>query len=211
MTTNASNQPNRTPQQNGYNPITLEDVTKSPQPPWQEYFGELGDPIARCIAAPLLLFIFLLSRGEPLVAPLTLLVLLGCLFVRLDNHPRQIAAVPLTLATIKLSFQMASFLNSSAQSAVSLRNSSMDPGFIWLPMFFSICLVFIPRRDSVTFKIVLAGSCVLLASGLLPGQGFVAIFYMVDATLFIAMVVGIFMDLKTYMTGQAQSNLRPAQ
>jgi hypothetical protein len=86
----------------------------------------------------------------------------------------------------------------------------MDPGFIWLPMFFSICLVFIPRRDSVTFKIVLAGSCVLLASGLLPGQGFVAIFYMVDATLFIAMVVGIFVDLKTYMLSQAQSNLRPA-
>jgi hypothetical protein len=211
MTTNASNQPNHSPQQNGYNPITLEDVTKPPQSPWPEYFGELRDPVARCIAAPLLLFIFLFSRGEPLVAPLTLLVLLGCLFVRLDNHPRQIAAVPLTLAAIKLSFQMASLLSSSEQSALSLRNSSMDPGFIWLPMFFSICLVFIPRRDSVTFKIVLAGSCVLLASGLLPGQGFVAIFYMLDAMLFVAMVVGIFVDLKTYMPAQAQSNLRPAQ
>jgi hypothetical protein len=135
MTTNASNQPNHSPQQNGYNPITLEDVTKPPQSPWPEYFGELRDPVARCIAAPLLLFIFLFSRGEPLVAPLTLLVLLGCLFVRLDNHPRQIAAVPLTLAAIKLSFQMASLLSSSEQSALSLRNSSMDPGFIWLPMF----------------------------------------------------------------------------
>ncbi len=124
MTTNASNQPNQTPQQNGYNPITLDDVTKPAQSPWQDYFGELSDPIARCIAAPLLLFIFVFSRSEPLVAPLTLLVLLGCLFVRLDSHPRQIAAVPLTLATIKLSFQMASFLNSSTQSALSLRNAS---------------------------------------------------------------------------------------
>jgi hypothetical protein len=135
MTTNASNQPNQTPQQNGYNPITLDDVTKPAQSPWQDYFGELSDPIARCIAAPLLLFIFVFSRSEPLVAPLTLLVLLGCLFVRLDSHPRQIAAVPLTLATIKLSFQMASFLNSSTQSALSLRNASADPGFIGFPCF----------------------------------------------------------------------------
>jgi hypothetical protein len=86
----------------------------------------------------------------------------------------------------------------------------MDPRFVWLPMFFAICLVYMPRRDSVTFKIVFAGSCVLLASGLLPGQGFVAIFYVFDTTLFVAMIVGIFLDLKAYMAPQVQNNLRPA-
>jgi hypothetical protein len=210
MTTNSSNQPHHTPQQNGYNPLTIDDVTRPPHSPSQDYFGELRNPMARCIAAPLLFFIFVFSHREPLVAPLTLLVLLGCLFIRLENQPRQIAAVPLTLATIKLSFQMASLLDSATPSALFLRDFSTDPGFIWLPMFFSICLVLIPRRDSVTFKIVLADSCVLLASGLLPGQGFVAIFYVIDSTLFIAMVVGIFFDLKTYIAPKVQNNLRPA-
>jgi hypothetical protein len=210
MTTNSSNQPKHTPQQNGYNPLTIDDVTRPPHSPSRDYFGELRNPMARCIAAPLLFFIFVFSHREPLVAPLTLLVLLGCLIIRLDYQPRQIAAVPLTLATIKLSFQMASLLDSPTPSDLFLRNFSTDPGFIWLPMFFSICLVLIPRRDSVTFKIVLAGSCVLLASGLLPGQGFVAIFYVIDSTLFIAMVVGIFLDLKTYIAPKVQNNLRPA-
>jgi hypothetical protein len=209
MTTNSSNQPKPTPQQNSYDPITLDDVTQSAQSR-QDYFGELRDPIARCVAAPLLFFIWVFSNREPLVAPLTLLVLLGCLFARLDNHPRQIAAAPLTLAAIKLSFQMASLLNTSASGASSLRGLSPDPGYVWLPMFFSICLVFIPRRDSVTFKIILAGSCVLLASGLLPGLGFVAVFYLLDATLFLAMVVGIFIDLSSYVPPQVHGGVRAA-
>jgi hypothetical protein len=215
MTTNSPNQPNHAPRQNGYNPVTLNDVARPPQwpwqAPWQDYFGELRDPIARCVAAPLLFFIFVFSGRDALLAPLTLLVLLGCLLIRLENHPRQIAAVPLTLAAIKLAFEMASLLNSPARNALSLRSFPTDPGFIWLPMFFSACLVFIPRRESATFKIILAGSIVLLASGLLPGQGFVAIFYLLDYTLFIAMIVGIFVDLKAYSPAQVQNNLRPAQ
>jgi hypothetical protein len=209
MTTNSSNQPKPAPQQNGYNPITLDDLQKSGQSSRSDCFGELTDPLARCVAAPLLLFIFVFSNSEPLVAPLTLLVLLGCLFIRLDHHPRQIAAVPLTLAGIKLAFQMAEYLNSSAANALSLRGFS-GPGFIWLPMFFSACLIFIPRRDSVTFKIILAGSCLLLASGLLPGQGFVAIFYLLDGTLFLGMVVGIFIDLKSYVPAQVHSSVGAA-
>jgi hypothetical protein len=209
MTTNSSDQPHPAPRQNGYNPITLDDVQGPGQAPRSAYLGELTDPLVRCVAAPLLFFIFVFSNREPLVAPLTLLVLLGCLFVRLDNHPRQIAAVPLTLAGIKLAFQMAEYLNSSAPSALSLRGFSA-PGFIWLPMFFSACLVFIPRRDSVTFKIILAGSCLLLAAGLLPGAGFVAVFYLLDGTLFLAIVVGIFIDLKSYMPVQFHSGTRAA-
>jgi type IV secretory pathway VirB3-like protein len=198
MTTNSSNQPKPTPRQNGYNPITLDDVQRTAQSTSSDYLGELRRPLARCIAAPLLFFILVFCNREPLIAPLTFLVLLGCLFIRLDNHPRQIAGVPLTLAAIKLSFQMVSFLDSPSPSALSLRGFS-DPGFVWLPMFFSICLVLIPRRDSVTYRIILAGSCLLLASGLLPGEGFVAVFYLLDTTLFLAMAVGIFIDLNSYV------------
>jgi hypothetical protein len=210
MTTNSSSQPKPTPEHNGYNPITLDDLQKSSQSSPSDYFGELRDPLVRCVAAPLLFFIiFVTSNREPLVAPLTLLVLLGCLFIRLDHHPRQIAAVPLTLAGIKLAFQMADSLNSSSANALSLRGFS-DPGFVWLPMFFSVCLVFIPRRDSVTFRIILAGSCLLLASGLLPGQGFVAIFYLLDTTLFLAIVVGIFIDLKSHVPAPVHSSVGAA-
>jgi hypothetical protein len=77
-------------------------------------------------------------------------------------------------------------------------------------MFFSICLVFIPRRDSVTFKIILAGSCVLLLSGLLPGQGFVVVFYLLDTTLFLAMIVGIFIDWKSYGPAPVDGGVRAA-
>ncbi len=212
MTTNSSNQPNHTPQKDGYNPVTLDDVQKHVQSSLQVYIGELRDPVARCIAAPLLFFIlaFAFSHREPLlVALLTLLLLLGCLVFRLDSHTRQIAAVPLALAAIKLAFQMISLSDTTAQNTLSTRNFSMDPGFIWLPVFFSVCLAFIPRRDSVTFRIIVAGSCVLLASGLLPGQGFVVIFYLLDGTLFLASLVGIFVDLKTYMPAQAQNVARP--
>ena len=212
MTTNSTNQPGQTPQKNGYNPITLNDVQNHVQSTLDVYFAQLRAPVARCTAAPLLLVIFLFSHREPLVvAPLTLLTLLGCLLLRMDNHPRQIAAVPLSLATLKLAFQIMSLLNSSSQSAISVRNFSTDPGFIWLPMFFTVCLAFIPRRDSVTFKIILAGSCVLLASGLLPGQGFVVIFYLLDGLLFVAIAAGIFVDLKTYVAAPAPETLRPAQ
>jgi hypothetical protein len=210
MTTNSSNQPNHTPQQSAYHPITLEDVQRPSNSRELEPFGALSEPWARWVATPLLGFIFLYSLRVPIFAPLTIGVLLGCLFTRLDHYPRQIAAVPLTLAAAKLAFLIAAHLNFSGPNVWAVRNFAMDPGFVWLPMFFSICLIYIPRRDSVTFKIVLAGSCVLLASGLLPGQGFVAIFYVIDSTLFIAMIVGIFLDLKTYMAPQVQNHPRPA-
>jgi hypothetical protein len=211
MNTNSSHPP-KPSQEKGYNPITLDDVTNSSQSSLQHYFGELRDPVTRCVAAPLLFFIFTFTREDPVLAPLTLLILLGCLFARFDNYQRQIAAVPLTLAAIKVAAQMALYLTSPVATASFEKGSSMNPGFVWLPMFYSACLVFIPRRDSVTFKIVLASSCVLLASGLLPGQAFVGIFYLLNGTLFVAMIAGIFVDLKSYaLPTQVRGSVGAAQ
>jgi hypothetical protein len=209
MTTNSSNQTHQTRQQNGYNPITLEDVQRPASSLSPGYIGGLSEPWARWVATPLLGFLFVYTHRVPMVAPMAIVLLLGCLFARMDRHPRQIAGVPLTLAAIKLTFQMGSQVEFSGPHGMPV-DFAMDPGFVWLPMFFAICLVYMPRRDSFTFKIVFAGSCMLLASGLLPGPGFVAIFYLFDATLFIAITVGIFLDLKTHMAPQVQNNLRPA-
>lgn len=210
MTTNSPNQPNHSPQQNGYKPITLEDVQKPHQSRTQLLFAELNTPILRWIAAPLLGFIFLFCERNPEAAPLTILVLLGCLFTRLEGYPRQIAAAPLTLAAIKLSAQMASHFNLFSVGPSSTGDIAADGGFCWLPMFFSICLVYMPKRESVTFKLVLVSSCLLLLSGLLPMMGFVVIFNLLGYTLFMAMSASIAIDLKDPLSGGFQSSPRPA-
>jgi hypothetical protein len=209
MTTNASNQPNHTPQQNGYHPITFDDVQKPTQSSVEDLFRGLTSPVPRWAAAPLFGFLFFYTERMPFLAPLTILILLSCLLSRMENDVRKIAAVPLTLSAIKLSFEMSSQLAYNFW-VPGAPGSSNDVGFLWLPIFFSVCLVFIPLRESVTFRIVLAASCLLLASGLLPGQGFLCIFYLIDYLLFIAIVVGIFVDLKTYLPTQARSRLGAA-
>ena len=128
MTTSPNNSSNRPQQQNGYNPITREDVRGPQQSSGRDYFGELSDPVARCVAVPLLGFIFFFSLRMPLMAPLLILVLLGCLLARLDGRPRQIAAVPLTMSAIKLAFQMDQRLPRPAPATAIARTRHMfDP------------------------------------------------------------------------------------
>jgi hypothetical protein len=213
MTTNPQNPSNRPLHKNGYNPITLEDLQRHGTSAAQTYFDlhELTSPVARCFAIPLLFMILSYTLRTPIVAPLILLVLLGCVLVRLENHPRHIAAVPLTLSSIKLAFLMESSLEFGSLTHIKPGNTTWDPGFVWLPLFFSTCLILIPKRDSVTFKIVLASACVLLASGLLPAEGFLIIFYLLEGTLFFTIVVGIFADLKGNLPLQTRVSPRPAQ
>ena len=209
MTTNSSNQTKATPQQNGYNPITFNDLQRPTQSSAEDLFRGLTNPAPRWAVAPLFGFAFFYIERMPFFAPLTILILLSCLLSRMENDVRKIAAVPLTLSAIKLSFEMSSQLAYNFW-VPGTPGSSNDVGFLWLPIFFSACLVFIPVRESVTFRIVLAGSCLLLASGLLPGQGFLCIFYLINYLLFIAIVAGIFVDLKTHLPTQARPNLGAA-
>lgn len=210
MTTNSDNQERRSSQQNAYNPITFEDLPGPKESSSRDYFGELNDPLARWIAAPLLGFVFIFTLRMPVMGPLMVVVLLGCLLVRLDERPRQIAAVPLTMAAIKLAFQMAGRVTSTLLTAPYKRGDALDFSYIWLPVFFSACLIFIPKRDSVTFKIVLTGACLLIASGLLPGEGFVVIYYMLDGILFVAIVVGLIFDIKSNYQARPLADPHPA-
>jgi hypothetical protein len=209
MTSNSSQQPNHAPQQNGYNPITLDHLKRPAQSSAEDLFRGLTNPVPRWAAAPLFGFAFFYTERMPFLGPLMILILLSCLLSRLENDVRKIVAVPLTLSAIKLCFAMSSQLAYNFWLP-GTPGSSNDVGFLWLPIFFSACLVFIPARESLTFKIVLAASCFLLASGLLPGQGFLCIFYLIDYSLFVAIVVGIFVDLKTYLPTQARPTLGAA-
>lgn len=210
MTTTPPNSPHHTAQQTGYRPITFDDLQKPASGSSQDFAASLLAPVPRWAAAPFFGFICFYTQRLPFLAPLLVLILLSCLLARLEEHTRKIAAVPITLSAIKLSFAMANETAYDFFIPSGAARHSDYACFYWLPLFFSICLVFIPKRDSATFKIVLAASCLLLASGLLPGSGFIGIFYLIDYTLFIAIVVGIFVDLKSYATVPPQASPRPA-
>jgi hypothetical protein len=64
----------------------------------------------------------------------------------------------------------------------------------WLPLFFAVCLFYMPRFETCTGKILMVGSVLLLVSGLLPGGGFEVIFITTQYFLFIAIVVGLAVD-----------------
>jgi hypothetical protein len=210
MTTNSSNSPDRPAQQTTYRPITFDDLQKPASASSQDVAASLLAPVPRWAAAPFFGFICFYTQRMPFLAPLLVLILLSCLLARLEEHARKIAAVPMTLSAIKLSFAMANETAYDFWIPSGATHRADDACFYWLPLFFSICLVFIPKRESATFRIVLVASCLLLSSGLLPGSGFIGIFYMIDYTLFIAIVVGIFVDLKSYASAQPQPSPRPA-
>lgn len=199
MTTNNAPQPQGCPQnpgvpRSGYNPITLDDVLRPVQSDSLSSFCDLNDPATRMLAVPLFAVIGFFTPSLAATAPLLILVLLGCLIARLDNRQRQIAGIPVTLAAVKLAFQMASSTRLTGFSTTPSSNWP-DVGIPWLLLFFSICLFFIRDQDSATFKIVFGGSSALLGSGLLPGQGYLAIFCLVDYTLFFVILISLFIDM----------------
>lgn len=116
MTNTPINNPQDKPAQHdasrhGYNPITLGDVQKSSGPRGWDPLGGRDINLVRCIAAPFFVIIFGFSWHRFDSAALCVIVLLGCLLARMDAHQRQLAAVPLSLAAIKLSFQLATYMS----------------------------------------------------------------------------------------------------
>ena len=210
MTINSPDSSHRPAQRSAYNPITVDDLRKSGSASPSDFAASLLAPVPRWAAAPFFGFVLFYTEKLPFLAPLLVLILLSCLLARFEDHARKIAAVPLTLSAIKLSFAMANEAAYAFWIPSGNTHRADDGCFYWLPIFFSVCLVFIPNRDSATFKIVLAASSLLLASGLLPGSGFIAIFYLENYTLFIAVVVGIFVDLISHASAPQHASSRPA-
>ena len=81
-------------------------------------FGNFDWREARWLVMVLFGVIYWLTERDPLLRPITILVLLACLLFRLEGRAREIAGVPLTLAAIKLAYQ------SSAR--LQRRTSSVD-------------------------------------------------------------------------------------
>jgi hypothetical protein len=159
--------------------------------PSKGYFGWL--------AALVFLAIYVVSQRFVQLAPVTIGMLIACVLFRMSARERQFAAVPVALAGIKLALQLAGSVSNwtaGHTSSFAMPNvpKPQDFGVTWLPLFFSICLFYMPKRISVTSRIMLACSLILLVSGLLPGDGYMYKFGMVQCGLFLAVVIGLVVD-----------------
>src|SRR5215469_15253653 len=195
--TNHSNQPPKTPTPRGvYNPVTL--------PEQDEEFGPLDSRMMRLLAALLFTIIFVVTWKRPEFSPLTILVLAGCLLHRFDERQRRLATAPLVLAAIRLCLMLSAQLTGPGSShpfagmpiALPVVRTTADWGITWIPAFLSVCLFYLPRKDSITLKIVGLEAIAVILSSLLPGDGFASVLAVFNATLFFAVTVGLLFDLK---------------
>jgi len=179
-----------------YNPIRLGDS--------DEEFGPLDSRLTRLLAALLFTIIFLVTSERPEFAPLMILVLAGCLLYRLDERQRKLATAPLILAAVRLCLMLSSqiagrgsfYLFSGTPVAIPLNGGAGNWGVTWIPAFLSICLFYLPRKDSITLKIVAFEAIAVILSGLLPGEGFASVLAIFNATLFFAVTIALLFDLK---------------
>jgi hypothetical protein len=182
-----------------YNPITADQIAR----PRDDGAFDLTKTLSkgsRMLAVPFFGLLFVVENLKLAIAPISILLLFGCLYYRMDLRMRQIASIPLAFSTFLLFLQFSVGRGIGGVPSMNGLDQS-DPsgwGMPFVPLFLSACLFFMPLRDTKTFKMVAADSFLLLASGLIPGLGFLVIFYLVHYTLFIAIVIAIISDLKNY-------------
>src|SRR5215470_19160801 len=189
-----------------YRPITLADV--------QGAKGEKKDGFSALLSqyqgsgsrtiwlsAPLWVAISALTATQ-ILTPLVLLCLLGVLLYRMDDTSRKLAAIPLTFGAFRLISGVSLLLNSDVSSpnlrglggAATAWESCL--GMPWVPLLLTASLLYAPIRDAVTTKIMYWESIAMMISGLIPGQGFVGILCIIHYTLFIAIIIGLVVDLQ---------------
>jgi hypothetical protein len=73
----------------------------------------------------------------------------------------------------------------------------------WLPLFFAACIFLAPELSNYTGRFMMGMSVLLLASGLLPGEGFEFIFITCQYFLFLAVIIGLSIDFSRYLVTPA--------
>lgn len=179
--------------------------------PWDP-FGDSGKSYFGWLAALGFFALYAVTQRYVELAPVTIAVLIACVLFRLGPRERQFAAVPVVLAGIKLALELTSSLTllklgHTVPSPLSNQLRPVQFGVAWLPLFFSVCLFYMPKRISVTSKITLACSLILLISGLLPDDGYLYMFGLVQTCLFLAIAIGLVID---FVPKQANGVAQPA-
>lgn len=158
---------------------------------------------AKWLAVPVFAVIYAVAQHRPEFQPVTIFVLLACVLFRMENRHRQLVGVVLTMAAIKLAYQMASHSLSLFGLAASLQFRDAFAAVPWLPMFFATCVFYMPRVGMVTGRIITIGAIAMLASGLLPGDGYVLIFGSIEYLLFFAVGIGMAVDYSAPRNGNS--------
>jgi hypothetical protein len=139
--------------------------------------------------------VYWLVQRNPALSAITVLVLFACLTLRLDAIRRRIAIAPLSFATLLLVQRMvAHAISTGALEHARVGPQKVDAGLTWVPLFFAVCLFYMPHRPSYSGNFFISGSVLLLASGLLPGDSFLAIFTATQYFVFIALVIVLGVD-----------------
>jgi len=187
-----------------YRPLTLADVQGSAnkRKGLSTLLSQFQGGSSRTIwlSAPLLVLLAGLTASQ-ILTPLVLLCLLGVLLYRMDDTSRRLAAIPLAFGAFRLVTGVSLLLNSDVTSP---NQRGWGGGGIawetclgmpWVPSLLVACLLYAPVKDAVTTKIMYWESIAMMVSGLVPGQGFVGILCIIHYTLFIAVFVGLVIDL----------------
>lgn len=193
----APNQARRDVPRSAYNPITVDDLRKPSESGLEALVGPLDTTVARSSAAVFFVLLFVFSGRVLEFAPAIILVLLAGLLYRMNKRERQIAGAPLTFAGARLAVLLAerfSPWDTSAYATPGLFHST-DIGVPWMPLFLSVCLFYMPVKDTYTSKLIFWDSVVLLLSGLLPVDSFWVVFAAVLYTLFAGMAIALAFDL----------------
>jgi hypothetical protein len=191
------NQARRDVPRGAYNPITLDDLQKPSESGLEALIGPLETNVARSCAAIFFVLMFVFSHRVLALAPLIIVVLLGGLLYRMHKRERLIAGAPLTFAAARLAMLLTerfSPWDTSAYATPGIFHSN-DIGVPWMPLFLSVCLFYMPVKDTYTSKLIFWDSVVLLLSGLLPVDGFWVVFSVVLYTLFAGMAIALAFDL----------------
>lgn len=163
-------------------------------------FDHFDSPLAKVAVGLLFAAVFALVESNPAFTWAGVLLLLLTTLYRLDARQRKIAAAPVAFASILLACQMAeACARLAAVPAVTQVYQRPPAGMSnlvapWLPLFFAVCLFYMPRFETCTGKVLLITSVLLLVSGLLPSNGYEVIFVTTQYFLFIAIVVGLAVD-----------------
>jgi len=205
------NQPGPDVPRCAYNPITLDDLQKPGESGIEALVGPLDTNTARSLTAIFLVLVLVVSHRVLELAPAIILVLLGGLLYRMSKRERLIAGAPLTFAAVRLAMLLTERFftwDTSSYSTPGIFHAN-DIGVPWMPLFLSVCLFYMPVKETYTSKFVFWDSVVLLLSGLLPVDGFSVVFAVVLYTLFLGMAIALAFDLGT-VPKWLQPDSRPA-
>ncbi len=111
-------------------------------------FGNFDLGGARWLVMPLFAATYWITERDALLRPITILVLLACLLFRMERRARELAGVPLTLAAIKLAYQMTphALLQPGTFALLSDQTKASFAGLPWVPMFLAICIFILAAK-----------------------------------------------------------------